>query len=151
MRYLEVGGFPEVVSLDVSDCFRILQDYVDVVIFRDIIERYHITNIALIKYLIKTILAHSGRGFSVTKFHHDLKSQGFSVGRATVYEYLVYLEDAYLAFTIPLYSESVRKIQSNPKKIYAVDTGLIQACTMSFSKNWGCLFENLLLFNQRTL
>lgn len=149
LQYLETGGFPEVVSLDINDRFRILQDYVDVVIFRDIIERYHITNITLIKYLIKTLLSHSGRGFSITKFHHDLKSQGFNVGRATIYEYLTYIEDAYLAFTVPLYSESVRKTQTNPKKIYAVDTGLIQACTMSLSKNWGRMFENLIYLDLR--
>ncbi len=149
LKFLDHGGFPEVITLETPDRVRILQDYVDVVIFRDIVERYGITNIVLIKYLIKILLNYSGRGFSVTKFYNDLKSQGFSAGRATVYEYLSYLEDAYLIFTVPLYSESVRKSQTNLKKIYTVDTGLIQACTLSFSKNWGRLFENLIYLDLR--
>lgn len=145
--YLDQGGFPETVFLDKSDGMRVLQDYVSVVIFRDIIERHKITNISLIKYIIRTLIKNVGCGFSSNKFLNDLKSQGFSVSKTTIYDYLDYIEDAYLAFSVPLYSESLRKTQTNLKKVYAIDTGLVRAYTTSFSHNLGHHFENLIFLD----
>lgn len=150
-EYLHHGGFPELINLPDIERVRILQDYVDVVIFRDIIERHNITNITLIKYMIKSLLRQVGGSFTVNKFVNDLKSQGFKVGKSTVYDYLNYIEDTYLAFAMPLYSESVRKTQTNPRKIYAIDPGLVNAYTFSFSKNLGHLFENLVFLDLKRL
>lgn len=149
IEYLMHGGFPEAIHLELPDRNGLLQDYVNVVIFRDIIERYGITNITLIKYMIKTLLKNVGTSFAVNKFYNDLKSQGFSVSKTTIHDYLGYIEDAYLAFTVPLYSESIRKVHSNPRKIYAVDSGLVNAYTLSLSKNYGHLFENLVYLDLR--
>lgn len=148
-QYLIQGGFPEVTGIHESERLRILQDYVNVVIFRDIIERYQITNIVLIRYMIKALLKQVGSSFSVNKFYNDLKSQGFAVAKTTVHEYLSYIEDAYLAFSVPLYTESLRKSQTNLKKIYAIDTGLVSAYTFSFSENLGRLFENVVYLDLR--
>lgn len=149
IQYILHGGFPEAIHLDLADRNGLLQGYVNVVIFRDIIERYGITNITLIKYMIKTILKNVGSSFAVNKFYNDLKSQGFSVSKTTIHEYLSYIEDAYLAFTVPLYAESIRKVHSNPRKIYAIDSGLINAYAMSLPKNHGHLFENLIYLDLR--
>lgn len=147
--YLNQGGFPETTSLNPENRRRVLQEYVSVVIFRDIIERHEITNISLIRYMIKALLKNVGCSFSVYKFFNDLKSQAFSVGKTTVHDYLSYVEDAYLAFSIPLYAESLRKTQVNPRKIYAIDTGLVNAYTTGISKNIGHHFENLIYLDLR--
>ena len=42
----------------------------------------------------------------------------------------------------PIFSESIRKIQVNPKKIYIVDNGLVRANKLSLSLQFGNLFEN---------
>ena len=141
-NYLIEGGFPAVQNLHTEGRRNILQSYVDAVVFRDIIERYNVTNITLIKYLVKTMLNLSGCEYSPNKFYNDLKSKGFKISKDTVYSYTNYIEDAFLAFTVSLYSESLRKTQVNPKKIYAVDSGLINAYTMSLSYNIGRMFEN---------
>lgn len=147
--YLLAGGFPELTILPLQEKNRILQDYVDVVIYKDIIERYHITNLSLMKYLIKYLIKNIATSVSVNKLFNDLKSQGYAVGRSTVYEYLEYVNDAYLAFVIPMYSESVRKTQANPRKVYAVDTGLSKAYTLSKTSNIGRLFENMVYLDLR--
>jgi predicted AAA+ superfamily ATPase len=128
---------------------RILQDYLSAVIFRDIVERYKVSNIELIRYMINFMLKNVGCSFSVNKFYNDLRSQGHTIGRVTVYNYLNYIEDAYLAFTVSLYSESFRKEHTNPRKIYAVDTGLVSACTFGFAENTGHHFENLIYLDLR--
>ncbi len=145
--YLEEGGFPETISFKPEERNKVLQEYVSVVIFRDIVERYHITNISLVRYLIKTIMKSVGASLSTNKLYNDLKSQGFKIGKMTVYDYLDYITDAYLGFRVPLYSESLRKIESNPKKIYAIDTGLIKAYSSGISPNTGHHFENLIFLD----
>lgn len=145
--YLHMGGFPEVISVSSDTKNRILQDYVNVVIMKDIIERHNISNITLIHYMIKTLIKNVGTSFSVNKFFNDVKSQGISASKNTLYDYIQYIEDAYLLFFVPIYAESVRKVHTNPKKIYAVDPGLVGSYTLSLSPNYGHLFENLVFLD----
>jgi len=151
--YLNQGGFPEGLSpgqnLAEQDRRDLLQGYVSTVIEQDIMERYNITNKSLIKYMVKTLLKNVGCGFSVHKFFNDLKSQSFSVGKDTLYNYLDYISDAYLAFTVSLYDESLRKIQTNPRKIYAIDTGVVRAYSLGLNQNIGHHFENLVYLDLR--
>lgn len=148
--YLLQGGFPETVFLEQNeDRVRLLQDYVSVVVFRDIVERYKITNVSLVRYMIKTLIKNVGSRFSINKFFNDLKSQSFVVSKTTLHKYLGYIEDAYLVFSVPLHAESLRKVQTNPRKIYAIDTGLVNAYTMGFAKNLGHQFENLVYLDLR--
>lgn len=145
--YILHGGFPEAMNLQPADRRQLLQDYTELVSMRDIVERHKITNISLLKYLIKTLLKNVAGSFSVNKFANDIKSQGLSGARNTIYDYLSHLEDAYLAFPVALFSESIRKEYSNPRKIYAVDTALSQAFAFSFNHNFGHLFENLVFLD----
>lgn len=147
IQYLSTGGFPEINVLPLIEKNRILQDYIDVVVYRDIIERYQITNLSLIKYMIKYLINNTATSISVNKLYNDLKSKGHSVGRTTVYEYLEHITDAYLAFTVPLYSESIRKTESNPRKVYAIDTGLCKAYSFSKNDNYGRLFETMIFID----
>lgn len=147
--YLLKGGFPAVQNLKTEERRVILQDYVDTVVFRDIIERHHITNISLIKYLVKAMINFTACDYSPNKFYNDLKSKGFKVSKDTIYNYIEYLEEAFMSFSVPLYSESLRKTQVNQKKIYTVDSGLVNAYSMSFSNNVGRMFENLVYLDLR--
>jgi len=148
-NYLEQGGFPETTGVATAERRRILQDYTELVIMRDIVERYNITNIALIKYLISTLIKNVGGPFSVNKFANDIKSQGFTGAKNTIYDYLSHIEDAYLVFLVPLFSESIRKVTTNPRKIYAIDTGLVKAYSFSLNENFDHLFENLIYLDLR--
>lgn len=67
-QYLDVGGFPEVVLYDRNIHDQTLQDYVSIVTFRDIIERYTIPNPSVIKYMITVMLGNFAKLFSINKF-----------------------------------------------------------------------------------
>ncbi len=148
-NYIHIGGFPEVQTVDPKSHIRILQDYVDVVIFRDIVERYKITNISLIRYLVKTVINNIAAPFSLNKLFNDLKSQGIRVSKNTIYEYLSHIEDAYLAFMVPLFSPSLRKRQTNPRKVYCVDPGLARSQSPIALEKQGAFFENLVYLDLR--
>lgn len=149
LNYFNRGGFPGVQDLNELDRRNLLQNYVDVVVLRDVIERHKVENIKLIKYLMNALLKNFSTCFSVNKFFNDIKSQGYKVGKATLYNYIDYLEDAYLIFGVPLFTESVRKAQTKPHKTYAIDTGLINANILSVSQKQGALLENVVYLDLR--
>lgn len=147
--YFFTGGFPAIQSLHENERRTVLQSYVDTVVFRDIIERYKITNTALVKYLIKVLIKNVSSPFSAHKLYRDLTSQGFKAAKDTIYQYMEYIEDAFLAFSVPIFSESLRKMQVNPKKIYIVDNGLVHANRIGISDAKGNLFENQVYLDLR--
>ncbi|MFC1830376.1 ATP-binding protein, partial [Thermodesulfobacteriota bacterium] len=147
--YLLEGGFPEVQGIDAEYRVRILQDYLDVVILRDLVERHRISNTVPLRYMIRHLLNASAGLFSVNKFYNDLKSQGIACGKNTLHEYLDHLSDAYLFFQVPIHTRSERVRMVNPRKIYTIDTGLVQACSRSIQKNWGHLLENFVFMELR--
>ena len=108
-----------------------LEDYRDAVILRDVIERHHVTNLRALEALVSTVIANSGRLLSVNKLTADFKSRGIKVGKDTIFEYLGYLEDAFLAFSVSLYSESLRARSTTPKKYFCIDTGMVANYSLS--------------------
>ncbi|OGV25816.1 MAG: ATPase [Legionellales bacterium RIFCSPHIGHO2_12_FULL_37_14] len=148
-KYLLCGGFPEVTNYESMAREQTLQEYVTVVTYRDIVERYQITHPAIVKYMIITLISNVASPFSINKFYNDLKSQGYKIGKDSLYEYTQYIEDVFLVFFVPLYSTSIRKVHTNPKKIYAIDPGLVRAMCLNYEQDFGHLFENLVYLDLR--
>lgn len=149
LKFLEIGGFPGIQMMNHQEQLETLQNYVETVIFRDVVERHQISNITLLKYFIQFLLKGVAAPFSINKFYNDIKSQGFKAGKDTLHAYLSYLEDAFLLFTVPIFTESLRHSQTSTKKIYAIDNGLIRANTFNLSDNLGKLFENQVYIDLR--
>jgi len=149
--YLLTGGFPEVQGIEDEYRVRILQDYLNVVILRDLVERYGISNTVALRYLIRHLMNAPACPFSVNKFFNDLKSQGISCGKNTLHEYMANLSDAYLFFQVLIHTRSERARMVNPRKIYVIDTGLINACSRSPRPQWGHLLENFVFMELRRL
>lgn len=146
-EYLVKGGFPEIVDVDWPIGRRIIQEFIDLIIYRDISERHNIQNQSLLKYLVKYLFVNLANPLSANKLYNDLKSQGFKVGRTTIYDYLSYLEDAFLVFQVSKFSRSVRQEAVNPKKLYGIDSGIKHV--MSFGHDWGRLYENTVFLELR--
>lgn len=145
--YLHHGGFPEVV--DYSEEFRLktLQEYFNLILYKDLIERHEIRNHALVKYLLRFLLANNANPFSVNKFYNDSKSQGYQISKDAIHNYLSYLEDAYCFSLVSIFADSIRARQVNYRKVYAIDHGLVTAMTSSRSYNTGRLLETM-VYNQ---
>ena len=143
--YLETGGYPEAQGLDPRDRLSLLQGYVDTVIFRDVVERHHITNVEALRRLVRQLLASPGGRFSVHKFFHDLHSQGVAVGKDALHTMLSWLEDSFLVRLVLIDAASERKRQVNPRKVYPVDPGLIPAFDRSGKPNLGHALETAVL------
>ena len=122
-EYLLIGGFPEAQRISLRDRIQLLKSYVDITLLRDVIERYDVTKPVALRIMTRNLLANPGGMFSVNRFYNDLKSRGIKVSKDLLYEYLSYLEDAFLVQSIWLATDSERKRWANPRKIYPIDQG----------------------------
>ncbi len=148
-NYLHWGGFPEVIGANAEIHRTLLQGYTASVIYRDIIDRYGITNSHALKQLLTHCLRNSARVFSINKTYNDLKSMGYEVSKNTLYDFMDYFEDAYCIFSLSKFDLSHRKSANSMKKIFAVDQGLITAFTMNSNFDLAIQLETALFTHLR--
>lgn len=145
LDYLAGGGFPEAQGLDPATRLRLLHDYVDVAMLRDVVERHQVSQVAGLRWMVRQLLGNAGGAFSIEKFYSVLKSQGMRISKDTVHQLLAYLEDCFLVRTVWLEADSERKRMVNPRKAYPVDPGLIVAFDRSGRANTGHTLETAVL------
>ena len=122
-KYLEFGGFPEIVQEENDETkIRMINEYFNLVVYRDIVERYKIKNTGLIRWLIRALITSFSNEFSVHKYYLTLKSQGMSVSKNTIYAYFSMLQDALFIFALQKFDYSVRKRELTMSKVYLCDT-----------------------------
>jgi len=142
-KFLTEGGFPETVFYDNINRTGILQQYFNVMIFRDIVERYKISNVEILKYFIKKIFASVTKPLSVNKTYNDIKSLGYKISNKYLYEYFDYCNSVFIIISISKFDFSELKQNKSDKKAYIIDTGLLSAVEFSVSENKGKLLENM--------
>ena len=149
-KYLKEGGFPEIVFEEDEDIkAKILRDYVDLIVYRDIIERYNIKNLSLLKFIIKYSFSNPATLLSFNKLYNELKTLGYKLSKDTLFDYFEYLNDAYTLFLTPIFRSSVKEENRNPKKLFIVDNGFNYIFNTSFSPDYSKLYENLVFLHLR--
>lgn len=142
-RYLVNGGFPELFFIPQAFHIKTLQGYFDVMLFKDLIERYERrTHAHLLKYFIKRLLANISSPLSLHKIYNELRSQGYKIDKNLLYELMEELNAIYLFFPLRKYSASVIKRENSEKKVYVVDNGLAGAVSFNIGEDRGKLLEN---------
>ncbi|HAL86051.1 MAG TPA: ATPase [Deferribacteraceae bacterium] len=148
-EYLTEGGFPETISQTPDIKRRILRDYLDLIVYKDIVERYGVKNNSLLKHIIKYSFCNIGTLVSLNKLFNEFKSQGYKVGKDTVFDYYSYLEDAYAIFSTPIFRNNIREENRNPRKIYSVDNGFKGVYDAFVSADYSKLYENAAFLHLR--
>lgn len=134
--YLDLGGFPEVViSHDENELKQLYQD----ILIKDLIVRFKIKEVKAFRELSIYLLSNVSSNISFNNLKNVL---GFN-SATTVKNYIEYFEEAYLHFTVSKFDYSLKKQIINDKKIYGIDTGLINHVSFAFSQNIGRVLENL--------
>ena len=137
--YLEFGAFPRVVLEDDKDLKQeLLKNYFQTIYLKDIIYPNNLRNNKDVFDLLYFLISNIGKNFS---YSNIAKTLGIAV--ETVKEYIGCAENSYLVYTLTKYDSSVKKQLANPKKIYCLDTGLVNSISFRFSENKGRLIENL--------
>jgi len=140
--YIDFGGFPEILKEeDINEKLKLLSNYFELVVYKDMMERHKLKNSNLIKWLLKSIISSSAKEISINKIYNTLKSQGVKASKNTLYSYLSLLEDAFFAFPLHKFSYSDRKKDWSSNKIYINDTGFVKL--IETSKDLGRKMENI--------
>lgn len=146
-QYLIDGSLPEIIELEAGQRDKALKEYSDLVIYKDLVERYQIGNLHLMKYLVKFLFTNNATLSSFNKLYNDFKSLGLNISRNSIYEYISYLEDSYSVYFTSIYSQNIRVQNRNPKKVYLLDTGLKKVFTLKLDK--GRNLENIVYLQLR--
>jgi len=142
LRYMTIGGFPEYIKTENPDILAVL---IDDILYRDIAVRYNIRDVKSLKRLLLFLAANNGNLVTATKLTQTLGIKS----PATILDYFSYFEQSYLLQLMPKFSYSYRVQLVNPRKIYFVDTGLINVVDVSFSHDLGRKLENVIFWELR--
>ena len=134
LKYLSEGGFPEYLK---SENVESLQNLSKDIVLRDVAIRYGVRNTKTLVDIALFLLSNIGKETTYNRI-----KKIFQVGSSnSVMDYLSWLEDAYLLFFLNRFSYSAKSMAVNPRKVYAIDNGLVLANTLSLQKDQGRLLE----------
>jgi len=142
-EYLEFGGFPEVVLEESEGKKRILlQQYLEDILYKDIIDRYNIRDTKQLLSLARYLISSSSSKVSINKL-----SKVFGMAKDTIKIYISYMLNAYLLFEVTYFSFSakIKHEVSKLPKLYCIDNGLISVASTKYTKERGRQFENTVL------
>jgi len=148
--YLRYGGFPDVCLMEGGTMkVRMLQEYFNSMLYRDLIERYNISSPVTLKYFCKRIVENIGKPTSVNKIFNELKSQGRKLTKDTLYEWLDHVENVFLFQRCPKPVRSLVKQSTGYDKFYGIDSGLMAALSANIGNHTGRLLENAVFMHLR--
>lgn len=144
--YNTESAFPEIVlTTSKSEQIKLLQGYFDTMLLKDLVEHYRISNIGVVRYFIKRIMANLTKPTSINAIYKDIKSQGLKVSKDDLYLWANYICDIFMFIRISRYDRSLIKEQKALDKYYCIDNGLRSAVLMPQSNDNGKGLENIVL------
>ncbi len=140
--YMLSGGFPEFLkSGDEEQLSTLFED----VLIRDIVTRYGIKDIKSLHRLASYLISNIGNRVSATKL-----KQSLSIGAtSTILTWFSHLEFSYLVSFLPMFSHSTKAQLINPRKVYAIDLGLVNIISNALTSDIGRKLENLIFLHLR--
>ncbi len=142
-EYLSFGGYPEVVlEKDKNEKMKIVKDYFDLVIYKDIVERYNLKNTRMIKWLMNSLVNSVTKELSINNLCNNLKSQGIKISKNTLYSYFSIFEDSFFIFALRKFEHSEKKSGLSIPKIYLDDISFLNLFSI---QEYGKRLENTVL------
>ena len=142
-EYNRLGGMPEPTLMPVlSEKYRKLQDYFDVMLLRDLVEHWQISKPQTARYFLKRVMTTIASRLSVNAIYREIKASGRKVTKDDLYDWLAWAQSIYLVQKLDVYSRSVKSEISLPGKYYVIDNGLRSAVIPLQSDDDGKQLEN---------
>ena len=143
MDFIKYGSFPELALTNNENFYTTLQEYYFVLLYKDVVERYNIRNIPVLKYFVARLLNNLSKPTSVNKIYNEIRSAGLKADKNLMYQLLDHLESVYFSFRLSRYEQSVLKSELTlDKKVYFIDNGLVNALNYTYQDDFGKLLEN---------
>lgn len=140
--YLRQGGFPLYLK---SEDGIVLKTLYDNILYKDVMVRNQIVNEREVKELVYYAVSNIGKPLTYTSLAKVIGVKN----PTTVKNYLEYIENTYLLFSLSKLDYSVKAQLRNPKKVYAIDNALVSRLGFHFSGEEGRLLENMVYIELR--
>jgi uncharacterized protein len=137
--YLHNGGFPETVVGGV-EVANYLATLFESVLLKDVVRRYNVRYAGRLLELGRYLMANHAREYT---FSSVAKALGFGSVH-TLENYIGYLAEAFLLFSVNRFSWKARKRVQAPRKVYACDPGFVAAVGFKAGADSGPLLESLI-------
>lgn len=150
-EYIRLGGFPIVAlsGLDERSSYQIVEGIYHSVISNDITRRHNISNFDLFNRVVKYIVENVGKTFSANAIVKFLKSEGRPLTVESVYNYLEWLEKAFVIYRCQRYDLQGKSVLKTQEKFYLADASL-KYCILGFHPQAvAAMLENIVYFELR--
>lgn len=150
-EYIRIGGFPIVAlgNFDERSSYQIVEGIYNSAITSDITKRHNITNFDLFNRVVKYVVENVGKTFSANAIVKFMKGEGRSLSVESVYNYLEWLEKAFVIYRCQRYDMQGKTVLKTQEKFYLADASL-KYCMMGFNpKSVAAMLENIVYFELR--
>lgn len=123
--YFKSGGFPFVAKTNHTqeENYQVVDGIYATVVTRDISKRHRISNLDMFNRVVRFIMENLSKNFSAKTIFDFFKSQQRSIAIETIYNYLAWLEEAFVIYRCNRYDIQGKEILKTQEKYYLSDTG----------------------------
>ena len=136
-EYFYYGGFPELTQITLKRDY--LNSIYNKIYLGDIVLRYGVSNHLALEILMKKLAETVRHSISFSRLTNIIKAAGVGVGTSTVIQYLDYLIESQLIFSVENYASALAEKATTPK-YYFIDNGLLNLFLIDSD---AALLENL--------
>ena len=143
--YFRFGGLPEAVKVENKREW--LSNLYQKVFFGDLISRYQIRNDFALRVLIRKLAESVKQPSSFRRLANVVSASGKKITPDTIIDYLGYLQESWLIFSLENFASKLADKESN-KKYYFIDNGILNLFLLDPQTS---LLENLVAIQLRRL
>lgn len=149
--YLKTGGFPFLAKTNHTqeENYQIIDGIYSTVVTRDISKRHNISNLEMFNRVVRFILENLGKTFSAKTIFDFFKSQHRSIAIETIYNYLAWLEEAFIIYRCNRYDIQGKNVLKTQEKYYLSDVGFKYSQLGYSPKAIAAVLENLVYIELR--
>ena len=142
--YIKWGGMPQrFMQNDDNSKRTYLYDIYDSIIMKDIVKRFNIKDIDLLRRIITYILTTPSQVFSPDSLKKYMQSDSRNVSLETIYNYLDYIVRANLISKAERYDVRGKRILTGKYKYYLTDLGFTNVLSVGRKEQIGSYLENI--------
>lgn len=146
--YIRLGGFPLIASgnFDEKAVYAMIEDIYNSVVMNDITNKHKINNTDLFHRVVRFVIENVGKTFSANFIVNFLKSEKRTISIETIYNYLDWLEKAFVIYRCRRYDLKGKNILKTQEKFYLADQSIRYALYGFNPTSISSMIENLVFF-----
>lgn len=150
-EYIKFGGFPIIAlgEYEQQSAYQIVDGIYHTVVSRDIIKRHRINKQDLFDRVVKYVIENMGKTFSASSISNFLKSENRKVSIESIYNYLRWLEQAFIIFPCERYDMQGKSVLKTQEKYYLADVSFRYALFGYNRKMLDGVMENIVYLELR--